>query len=63
VALLLWAGRRVSVLDHAVLVTSLPAWLDRLAVAAGCGAGLAAVVVGVRAVLRPLSPSVAPRPG
>ena len=24
-ALLLWAGRRLSVLDHAVLVTSLPA--------------------------------------
>ena len=37
-ALLLWAGRRLSVFDHAVLVTSLPAGLDRLAVAAGCGA-------------------------
>ena len=63
VALLLWAGRRLSVLDHAVLVTSLPAWLDRLAVAVGCGAGVAAVVIGVRAVLRPVSPSVVPRPG
>jgi hypothetical protein len=62
-ALLLWAGRRLSVLDHAVLVTSLPAWLDRLAVAAGCGAGVAAVAVGVRAVLRPVSPSAVPRPG
>jgi len=51
------------VLDHAVLVTSLPEWLDRLAVAAGCGAGAAAVVIGVRAVLRPVSPSVVPRPG
>ena len=57
-ALLLWAGRRLSVLDHAVLVTSLPAWFDRLAVAVGCGAGVAAVVIGVRAVLRPsLSPA------
>ena len=63
VALLLWAGRRLSVLDHAVLVTSLPAWLDRLAVAVGCGAGVAAVVIGVRAALRPVSPSVVPRPG
>ena len=63
VALLLWAGRRLSVLDHAVLVTSLPAWLDRLAVAAGCGAGVAAVAVGVRAVLRPVSPSAVSRPG
>ena len=62
-ALLLWAGRRLSVLDHAVLVTSLPEWLDRLAVAAGCGAGAAAIVIGVRAVLRPVSPSAAPRPG
>jgi hypothetical protein len=62
-ALVLWAGRRLSVLDHAVLVTSLPAWLDRLAVAAGCGAGVAAVVVGVRAVLRPVSPSAVPHPG
>ncbi len=58
-ALLLWAGRRLSVLDHAVLVTSLPAWLDRLAVAVGCGAGVAAVVIGVRAVLRPVSRSTA----
>ncbi len=62
VALLLWAGRRLSVLDHAVLVTALPEWLDRLAVAAGCGAGIAAVVVGLRAALR-LSPSAVPRPG
>jgi hypothetical protein len=61
-ALVLWAGRRLSVLDHAVLVTSLPAGLDRLAVAAGCGAGAAAIVIGVRAVLRPVSPSGVPRP-
>jgi hypothetical protein len=56
-ALVIWAGRRADVLDHAVLVSSLPDWLDRLAVAAGIGAGLAAVVVGVRAVMAP-----APRP-
>jgi hypothetical protein len=62
-ALLLWAGRRLSVLDHAVLVTSLPAWLDRLAVAAGCGAGVAAVVVGLRAVLRPVSSRGVPHRG
>jgi hypothetical protein len=68
-AVLLWAGRRLSVLDHAVLVTSLPDWLDRLAVAAGCGAGLAAIGVGVWAVVRPpgslpaISPSAASRPG
>jgi hypothetical protein len=51
-ALLLWAGRRLSVLDHAVLVTTLPGWLDRLAVAAGLGAGVAAVVIGLRVVVR-----------
>ena len=38
-------------------------WLVTLAVAAGCGAGVAAVVVGVRAVLRPVSPSAVPHPG
>lgn len=62
-ALLLWAGRRLSVLDHAVLVTSLPEWLDRLAVAVGCGAGVAAVVIGVRAALKPVSSSAASRTG
>ena len=51
----------MNVLDHAVLVTDLPAWLDRLAVAVGCGVGIAAVVIGVRAVVGPLSPSEAPR--
>jgi hypothetical protein len=52
-ALVIWAGRRADVLDHAVLVTALPGWLDRFAVAAGIGAGLGAIVVGVRAVMAP----------
>jgi hypothetical protein len=57
VALVLWAGRRLSVLDHAVLVTSLPSWLDRLAVAAGCGAGVAAIGIGIWTVARPPGPA------
>ena len=40
VALALWGLRRVAVFDHAVLVTALPPWLDRAAVAAAVGAGL-----------------------
>jgi hypothetical protein len=68
-ALLLWAGRRLSVLDHSILVTSLPSWLDRLAVAAGAGAGVAAIGLGIWAVARPpgparsVNPSAATRPG
>jgi hypothetical protein len=52
VALLVYALRRLDVLGHAVLVTSLPAWLDRLSVALAVGVGAAAVAVGVRHVLR-----------
>jgi hypothetical protein len=64
VALVVWAVRRLDVFDHAVLVTAWPGWLDRAAVAMASGAGVAAVVVGVRSVLRaPLSPSAAARPG
>ena len=46
VALALWGVRRTAVFDHAVLVTTLPGGLDRLAVAAalGGGAGLIAAV-------------------
>src|SRR5262249_23018098 len=51
VALLVWAGPRLAVFDNAVLVTDLPAWTDRFGVALGVGAGLAAVVLGIRAVL------------
>jgi hypothetical protein len=50
-ALLLWAGRRLSVLDHAVLVTGRPDGLDRAGVATGVGAGVALLVTGVRAAL------------
>ncbi len=52
-ALVIWAGRRADVLDHAVLVTTLPGWVDRFAVAAGIGAGLGAIVIGGRAVMAP----------
>ena len=52
-ALLVIGVRRRGVLDHAVLLTDLPAWVDRLSVAAALGAGAAAVVVGVIAVLQP----------
>jgi hypothetical protein len=64
VALLVWAVRRLAVFDHAVLVTGLPGGFDRSAVAVASGVGVAAVVVGVRMVLRaPISPSAAARPG
>jgi hypothetical protein len=52
VALLAWSLRRLDVFDHAVLVTSLPGWLDRAAVAVAAGVGVGAVVVGVRLVVR-----------
>jgi hypothetical protein len=55
-ALLASAVPRLGVLSHSVLVTDGPAWLDRLSVSLAIGVGVAAVVVGVRAVL-------APRPG
>ncbi len=50
--LALFAGLRTDVLGHAVLVTTLPGWLDRLSVALGLGVGLAAVVVGHAAAMR-----------
>jgi hypothetical protein len=50
--LALWAGLRTAVFGHAVLVTTLPAWLDRLSVALGLGVGLAATVVGHAAAIR-----------
>jgi hypothetical protein len=52
VALLVYALRRLDVLGHAVLVTSLPGWIDRFSVALALGVGAAAVLVGVRHVLR-----------
>jgi hypothetical protein len=50
-ALVLFAVGRLDVFSHSVLVTSLPAWLDRLSVAFALGAGLAAVALGAHAVL------------
>jgi hypothetical protein len=52
VALVVYAVRRLDVLDHAVLVTSLPGWLDRLSVASSLGVGLGVVAVGMRCILR-----------
>jgi hypothetical protein len=60
-ALVIWAGRRLSVLDHRVLVTSLPPGLDRLAVTVGVGVGLAAIGVGIWAVARATPTTVRPR--
>jgi hypothetical protein len=60
-ALVIWAGRRLSVLDHTILVTSLPPGLDRLAVTVGVGAGIAAIGLGVGAVVRAAPTSVKPR--
>jgi hypothetical protein len=51
VALLVWSARRIDVFDHAVLVTDLPGWLDRAAVALALGVGAGAVVIGVRLVV------------
>jgi len=51
-SLAIWAGLRTDVLGHAVLVTTLPGWLDRLSVTLGLGVGLAAVVVGHAGALR-----------
>ena len=53
VALLAYTAPRLDVLRHAVLVTDLPAWVDRLSVTLALGVGSAAVVLGVRAVLGP----------
>lgn len=61
VALALWGLRRVSVFDHAVLVTSLPAWLDRVAVAVALGIGAGLVAGSVWLVTRPPAPTRPPR--
>jgi hypothetical protein len=53
VALVAFALPRLDVLRHTVLVTELPAWTDRLSVTLTLGAGSAAVVLGLRAVLGP----------
>ena len=56
-ALLASAVPRLGVLSHSVLVTDVPAWLDRLSVSTALGVGIAAVVLGVRGVL-----ATGPRP-
>jgi hypothetical protein len=43
------------VLGHAVLVTGLPPWLDRLSVALGIGVGLGAAVAGHAALVPDVS--------
>ena len=60
-ALVVYGLSRVDVLDHAVLVTALPAWLDRASVAVAIGVGAGAVVLGARAVVVP-GRSVSDRP-
>ncbi len=52
-AILLWSVRRVNVLSRAILVTDLADWVDRLAVSASIGAGLAGLAIGAWAVSRP----------
>ena len=59
-ALLAYSLPRLDVLRHAVLVTDLPAWTDRLSVALALGSGAAAVVLGLSAVL---APTAGPRRG
>ena len=57
-ALVAYALPRITVFEHAVLITQLPAIVDRLSVAAAVGAGGAALALGFRAVANPV-----PRPG
>ena len=56
-ALVAYALPRITVFEHAVLITQLPATVDRLSVAAAVGAGGAALALGFRAVAHPV-----PRP-
>jgi len=57
-ALVAYALPRITVFEHEVLITQLPAIVDRLSVAAAVGAGGAALALGFRAVANPV-----PRPG
>ena len=52
-ALVAYTVPRVGVLEHSVLITQLPALVDRLSVAAAFGAGVAALGLGLRAVANP----------
>jgi hypothetical protein len=62
-ALVAYALPRVTVFEHAVLITQLPATLDRVSVAAAVGAGGAALALGFRAVANPLPPGDEVAPG
>lgn len=53
VAMALWGLRRTDVFGHAILVTGVPGWLDRLSVALALGAGLGAIGATVWAFTRP----------
>ena len=59
-ALTLWALRRLDVLSHSVLVTTLPEALDRVAVATALGIGIGALAAGIAAAV---GPNAAGRPG
>jgi hypothetical protein len=60
-ALVLAGIRRLAVLDHAVLPTDLPAWVERASVALALGAGVTAAAVGAWALVGPIGAS-SPRP-
>jgi hypothetical protein len=51
IALVVWALRRFDVLTHAVLITSMPTWWDRGAVALALGVGLAVAGASVRSLV------------
>ena len=55
-ALTLWALRRLDVLSHSVLVTTLPEALDRTSVASALGIGIGALAAGIAAVVGTGSP-------
>lgn len=53
IALVVWSLRRLDVLTHGVLITSMPPWWDRASVAAALGIGVAVVGVAVRGLVAP----------
>jgi hypothetical protein len=60
VAIGLWGLRRTDVFGHAVLVTSLPGWIDRSAVALAVGVGIGIVGATVWAFTRPVEADAVP---
>ena len=51
IALVVWSVRRLDVLGHGVLITSMPPWWDRASVAAALGIGMAVVAVTVHSLV------------